>query len=140
MELTDALAFAATQDRAVLTTLRSNGRPQLSNVTYHLASDGVLRFSITAERAKYRNLLREPWACAHITQPDFWAYVVIEADASLGHVALAPDDAAVEDLIALYRAVSGEHPNWDDYRAAMVRDQRVVLSLVPTRAYGMLPG
>jgi hypothetical protein len=55
-------------------------------------------------------------------------------------VAVAPDDAALEDLTALYRAVSGEHPDRDDYRAAMVRDQRLMLSLVPTRAYGRRPG
>jgi PPOX class probable F420-dependent enzyme len=139
MELTDALAFAAQHQQAVLTTIRSSGRPQLSNVNYHLGVDGVLRFSITADRAKYRNLVREPWACAHITQPDFWAYVVLEADVSLSEVAAAPDDAAVEELITLYRDVNGEHPDWDDYRAAMVRDQRVVLRLTPTRAYGMLP-
>jgi PPOX class probable F420-dependent enzyme len=139
MELNDALAFAAHHQQAVLTTIRSNGRPQLSNVNYHLGEDGILRFSITADRAKYRNLVRDPWACAHITQPDFWGYVVIEADASLSDVASAPDDATVEELIALYRGVNGEHPDWDDYRAAMVKDKRVVLRLSPTRAYGMLP-
>jgi PPOX class probable F420-dependent enzyme len=139
MELSDALAFAAGHHQAVLTTLRSNGRPQLSNVNHHVGEDGVLRVSITAARAKYRNLLREPWACAHITRPDFWSYVVIEGDVSLSPVAAARDDATVEELITLYRAINGEHPGWEDYRAAMVSDGRVVLRLLPTRAYGVLP-
>jgi PPOX class probable F420-dependent enzyme len=139
MELSDALAFAAGHHQAVLTTIRNNGRPQLSNVNHHVGEDGLLRVSVTADRAKYRNLVREPWACAHITQPDFWAYVVIEGDVSLSEVAAAPDDATVEELIALYRDVNGEHPDWDDYRAAMVSDKRVVVRLTPTRSYGSLP-
>jgi hypothetical protein len=53
-------------------------------------------------------------------------------------VARDPHDAAVEELIDLYRAVQGEHPDWDDYRAAMVRDRRLVISLPAERAYGMV--
>jgi hypothetical protein len=50
----------------------------------------------------------------------------------------APDDATVDELIVVYRALLGEHPDWDDYRATMVRDRRVVVRLHPTRAYGMI--
>ena len=55
-------------------------------------------------------------------------------------VAADPGDATVEELVALYRSLSGEHPDWDEYRAAMVADGRLVVRLTPTRAYGMLPG
>ncbi|MFF0495740.1 PPOX class F420-dependent oxidoreductase [Nocardia aobensis] len=139
MELDTALDFARTTPRSVLTTVRRNGRPQLSNVTHWVAPDGIVRISITADRAKYANLRREPWAALHVTRDDFWAYTVLEADVELTPVAASTDDATVEELIAYYRALSGEHPDWADYRRAMVADRRVIARLRPTRAYGMLP-
>ena len=139
MDLTVALAFARTTRQGVLVTTRSNTRPQLSNITYDVREDGLIRVSITADRAKYKNLLREPWAALHVTRPDFYAYAVIEGDVTLSEVAAAPDDAAVDELVDVYRSIAGEHSDWDDYRAAMVRDQRVVVRIAPTRAYGMLP-
>jgi PPOX class probable F420-dependent enzyme len=138
MELDAALEFARTTGRSVLTTLRRNGRPQLSNVTHSIDAGGVIRISITADRAKYHNLLRQPWAALHVTSADFWTYVVLEGDVELTPVAAAVDDATVEELIAYYRAAGGEHPDWDDYRRAMVADRRAVARLVPTRAYGLL--
>lgn len=140
MELSDALDFARTNHHCVLTTIRGNGRPQLSNVTYHLGDDGDIGISITATRAKYRNMLREPWAAVHITRPDFFAYAVIEGVVELSPVAARPDDETVEQLVAYYRAVAGEHEDWNAYREAMVADQRVFARLHPDRAYGMLPG
>ena len=121
----------------MLTTIRANGRPQLSNVMHHVFEDDTIGISITADRAKYHNLVREPWAALHVTQDDFYAYVVIEADVELSHVAAQPDDETVEGLIGLYRGMVGEHDDWDDYRRAMVDDRRVLVRLRPTRAYGM---
>jgi hypothetical protein len=72
-----------------------------------------------------------------VTAENFWSYVVIEADAELSAVATEPGDAAVEELIDLYRQVQGEHPDWDDYRQAMVDDHRIVCRLHPINAYGM---
>jgi len=138
MELADALTFAREHKQAVLTTIRSNGRPQLSNIIYSVTDDGVIRISITADRAKYANLAREPWAALHVTRDDFWAYAVIEGDVELSAIAADPGDAAVEELIELYRAMAGEHADWDDYRAAMVKDRRLVVRITPTRAYGMV--
>ncbi|AHH20910.1 PPOX class F420-dependent oxidoreductase [Nocardia nova] len=138
MELDAALDFAGTTSRSVLTTIRRNGRPQLSNVTHWAAPDGVIRISITADRAKYFNLSREPWAALHVTREDFWAYAVLEGAVELTPVAASPDDATVEELIAYYRALSGEHPDWDDYRRAMVADRRVVVRLRPDHAYGVV--
>jgi PPOX class probable F420-dependent enzyme len=137
MELGPALDFARTRRQSVLTTIRGNGRPQLSNVLHHVGDDGVVRISITADRAKYRNLQREPWAALHVTREDFFAYVVLEGDVELTAVAAAPDDATVDELVDVYRALVGEHEDWDAYRAAMVAERRVVVRFTPNRAYGM---
>jgi PPOX class probable F420-dependent enzyme len=138
MELKDGLDFARANRQSVLTTIRGNGRPQLSNVAHHVFDDGVVRISITADRAKYANLRREPWAALHVTSKNFGAYVVLEGDVELAPVAAHPDDATVEELIEYYRALMGEHPDWNDYRRAMVADRRTVVRLTPDRAYGML--
>ena len=138
MELAAAVDFARSHRQGVLTTLRANGHPQLSNVLYTIGDDGVVRISITADRAKYTNLVRRPWAALHVTRDDFYAYVVLEGDVELSDVVAEPDDAAAEELVEVYRALLGEHPDWDDYRAALVRDRRLAVRLTPTRAYGML--
>jgi PPOX class probable F420-dependent enzyme len=138
MELAAAVDFARSHRQGVLTTLRSNGHPQLSNVLYTIGDDGVVRISITADRAKYANLVRQSWAALHVTREDFYAYAVLEGDVELSAVVERPDDAAAEELVGVYRALLGDHPDWDDYRAALVHDRRVVVRLTPTRAYGML--
>jgi PPOX class probable F420-dependent enzyme len=139
MELDKAVDFARNKRQSVLITLRRDGKPQLSNVLHSVGDDGVIRVSITADRAKYRNLARQPWAALHVTQEDFYAYAVLEGDVELSAVAAAPDDAAADELVELYRKLMGEHPDWDEYRATMVKDRRVVVRLHPTRAYGMIP-
>jgi PPOX class probable F420-dependent enzyme len=139
MELTTALDFARTTRQSVLVTIRANGRPQLSNVLHHMSGDGIIRVSITADRAKYHNLVREPWAALHVTRADFYAYAVLEGDAEVSPVAAATDDATVEELVTLYRGLMGEHEDWDDYRRSMVQDRRAVVRLRPGRAYGMVP-
>ncbi len=139
MELSDAVQFARVNTHSVLTTIRRNGRPQLSNVLHQVSDDGLIRISITTDRAKYTNLVRDPWAALHVTQADFYAYAVIEADVELTPVATQPDDATVDELVAYYRSARGEHDDWDDYRASMVADKRVIARLQPIRAYGMLP-
>ncbi|GGF46791.1 putative pyridoxine/pyridoxamine 5'-phosphate oxidase [Marmoricola endophyticus] len=140
MELSQALSFVGDRTRSVLVTERgSDGHPQLSNVMHHLGEDGVVRVSITSSRAKYKNLLRTPWAALHITSDDFWSWVVVEGEVSLAPVAQAPDDDTVEELVAYYRALSGEHDDWDAYRASMVAEGRTVVRLRPGRAYGQLP-
>jgi PPOX class probable F420-dependent enzyme len=137
MQIVDALTFVRDRRQGVLTTLKADGRPQLSNIIYVVDGDTV-RISITADRAKARNAARDPRVSLHVTTEDFWSYVVLEGDAELSPVAGAPDDDTVAELVDLYRALAGEHPDWDDYRASMVRDQRLVLRLRPTHAYGML--
>ncbi len=122
----------------VLVTLKSDGRPQLSNVSHaYYPDERIIRVSITDDRAKTRNLRRDPRASYHVTSPDRWAYTVAEGTADLSPVAEDPHDATVEELVRLYRDVLGEHPDWDDFRAAMVRDRRLVLRLGVERAYGI---
>ncbi|MEU2063304.1 PPOX class F420-dependent oxidoreductase [Streptomyces sp. NPDC013455] len=125
----------------VLVTLRRDGRPQLSNVSHAYDPDErIIRISVTDGRAKTRNLRRDPRASYHVTSADRWAYTVAEGTAELSPVAAGPHDETVEELIRLYRDISGEHPDWDDYRAAMVRDRRLVVRLRVERAYGVPKG
>jgi PPOX class probable F420-dependent enzyme len=138
MEITSALDYARDRHKGVLTTLRRDGRPQQSNIMYLLGDDDVIRISITADRAKYANLVREPWAALHVTQDDFWAYAVIEGPVTLSAVAATPDDAATDELVAVYRGLAGEHKNWAEYRQSMVDDKRVVVRITPAHVYGML--
>jgi PPOX class probable F420-dependent enzyme len=138
MELDEALAAARATHHSVLTTIRRNGRPQLSNVVHTVDETGLVRISTTADRAKARNLQREPWAALHVNGPDFWSYAVLEGDVELAPVATSVDDPVVEELVALYRDVAGEHDDWDAYRQAMVAERRLVIRLRPSRAYGML--
>ena len=139
MELSAALDFARDHRRGVLVTLKRDGRPQLSNVAYALGVDGVARMSITEDRAKTKNLRRDPRASLHVTRDDFYAYAVLEGDVELSPVASAPDDATVDELVEQYKVIAGEHDDWDAFRAAMVADRRLVARLRPTHAYGMLP-
>lgn len=121
----------------VLVTLKRDGRPQLSNVSHTFDPDtGLLRVSVTATRAKTRNLARDPRASYYVSHPDFWHWVVAEGDAELTPVARDRQDATVEELIEVYRAINGEHPDWDDYRRAMVEDQRLLVRLHVDRVYG----
>ena len=137
MEISEALEFIRQRHQGVLATLRGDGRPQLSNITYAV-DDGVITVSITDSRAKTRNLRRDARASLHVTRSDFWAYCVLDCDAELMPVAADPNDATVDALVDYYREANGEHPDWDDYRQAMVTDQRLALRLRPTHAYGML--
>jgi len=144
MELATALAFARDRSRGILITLKADGRPQSSHIGYVVepSADGAadtIAMSVTASRAKSKNARRDPRVSLHIPRDDFGAYVVIEGTAELTLPAADPNDDTVDQLVAYYRSMIGEHPDWDDYRAAMVRDGRLVLRIHPTHAYGMLP-
>lgn len=142
MELDTALAFAADHRHAVLLTLRRDGRPQSSNITYAMGDSvggSVAMVSVTDDRAKTRNLRRDPRVSLHISAADFYSYVVLEGTASLSPVAEEPGDETCRRLAEVYVAATGEeHPDWDEFFAAMVTDRRLVVSVHPERAYGML--
>nr|WP_031936459.1 PPOX class F420-dependent oxidoreductase [Prescottella defluvii] len=132
------LDLVASQSRAVLATIKRDGRPQLSNVLYAWDPDTrTARVSVTADRAKTRNATRDPRVSLHVSSPDFWSYAVIEGDAELTPVAAEPDDATVDELIAVYRSAAGrEHDDWDEFRRAMVAERRQVLRIHTDHAYG----
>jgi PPOX class probable F420-dependent enzyme len=133
MDLTEALAFVGARNQGVLATIRANGRPQLSNIMYVPGDDGTLHISITDSRAKTRNLRRDPRASLYVLGDNFYQYVVIEAAAELSPVAADPHDDTVEALIRYYEAASGAHPDWDEYRAAMLRQGKSLLRVTPRR-------
>lgn len=138
MEIDEALRFMRERHQGVLATARRDGRPQLSNITYVVGDDGVIRVSVTDSRAKTKNLRRDPRASLHVAQSDFWAYAVVDCDVELMPVAADPHDATADALVDYYRSVMGEHEDWEEYRRAMVADGRLLLLLTPTHAYGML--
>lgn len=124
-----------------LATIRAAGRPQLSVVSYtYDPSSGRIRVSTVEGRAKTVNAGRDPRVSLVATTPDQWSYAVAEGTASLSAVAASPDDAVVEELVDVYRAISGEHPDWGEYRAAMVDDRRMVLTITVDRVYGLVRG
>ncbi len=130
----------ASRALGVLATIKRDGRPQLSNVVYSFDREhGLIRVSVTDDRAKTVNLRRDPRASFHVSSDEGWAYAVAEARAELTPVAAEPDDATVEELVGLYRSVQGEHPDWDDFRRAMVAERRLVLRLHVERLYGAPP-
>ena len=138
MQISDALDFIRDKRNGVLIALKSDGRPQSSNIAYAVGDDDVIRISVTDGRAKTINLRRDPRASLHVNRDDFWAYAVIEADVTMLPVARSPDDATVDALVEYYRTIVGEHDDWAEYRQAMVDDGRLLLELHPTHAYGML--
>jgi PPOX class probable F420-dependent enzyme len=134
------LDLASSRDLGVLATVKRNGRPQLSNVNFHLDVDALLvRVSLVDGRAKVANLRRDPRASLLVATPDGWSYAVLEGTCELSPVAADPGDATVDDLVEVYRLIRGEeHPDWDEYRTAMVADRRLVLRLTVERTYGMV--
>jgi len=135
--MADLWDFVATRRRGVLATVKRDGRPQLSNVLYGVNPDErTILVSVTDDRAKVSNIRRDPRVSFHVTSDDFWQYVVADGDAVLSAVAAAPDDEAVNELVALYRVLQGEHPDWNDFRRAMVADRRLVLRIHVTHLYG----
>ena len=124
-----------------LITLKRDGRPQASVVIHAWdAATRSIRVSLTDDRAKTRNLRRDPRASYEVVSPDLRAWAVGEGFAELTPPAADPYDPTVDALVALYRRLAGEHPDWAEYRAAMVTDRRVVLTLAFEHVYGGVQG
>jgi PPOX class probable F420-dependent enzyme len=123
--------------RGALVTLKRDGRPQLSTVDFLTdTSARLIRLSTRDGLAKVANLRRDPRVSVFVTGRSGRVYVVAEGLAELSPVAAEPHDATVDELIDVYRGIAGEHPDWDDYRAAMVRDHRLVVRVHVEHAYG----
>src|ERR1022692_711337 len=130
MDLERAREFLRVHHRAVLATTRSDGRPQLSPVTAGVGDDDRVLISTRETAIKTKNLTRDPRASLCVFTDRFFGEW-IQAEGTAEIIAL-PD--AMDLLVDYYRTVSGEHPDWDDYRAAMRRDRRVIAAIALTRA------
>lgn len=131
MQITQALEFVSGNSRAVLATRRADGRPQLSPVNAGVL-DGQLVISSRAPLAKVRNLRRDPMASLLVLTDEFYgSWVQID-----GSARIVDQPEALDLLDAVYRTIRGEHPDWAEYRRAMIADQRVVISITPQRATG----
>jgi PPOX class probable F420-dependent enzyme len=125
-----AADFLRAHHRAVLATSRSDGMPQLSPVTCTVDDEGRVLISTRETAVKTKNLRHRPRASLCVfTDTFFGEWVQVEGDAEL-----IPLPDAMDLLVEYYRRVSGEHPDWDDYRAAMIRDRRVIVRITITRA------
>jgi PPOX class probable F420-dependent enzyme len=128
----------ADRHEAVLVTLRQDGSPQSSNVMYALR-DGVARVSVTAQRAKTRNLRRDPRCLLHALGSTFWEYAAVPATAELSDITTTPGDAVGRELLEVYEAITGKrHDDPDEFFAAMVAEQRLVARLTLGHGAGPL--
>lgn len=139
LDVDEALDWAGGHRHGVLITIRRDGRAQSSDIVYAVI-DGAFWVSLTATRAKTANMRRDPRVVMHITSPDTWSYVSFDGVADLGPVTTSTDDEVAEDLVRLYRSLSGEHDDWQEYRRAMVDQQRQVMRLRPGSAVGQING
>lgn len=133
MDLDTALGFAATHHRAVLTTRKQSGGVQMSPISSGVLG-GALVISSRAPLAKVRNLRHDP-AASLLVQSDGFFGSWVQFD---GRAEIIDQPEALPMLVDVYRTIAGEHPDWDDYREAMIRDQRVVIRIHPHRAAGVL--
>ena len=130
MEIDEALEVIRTQHNAVLATARRDGTPAMTPVGANVDADGKVVISSRQTAYKVRNLRRDPraWLCVFPDGFDGrWGRVSGTAE-----ILELPD--AMEPLVEYYRSTAGEHPDWDDYRAAMEREQRVLIRLTVTDA------
>jgi PPOX class probable F420-dependent enzyme len=130
MDHDQAREFIRDNHRGVLATSRGDGKPQLSPVSATVDAAGRVVVSSREPAYKVRNLRRTPYAsyCA-LNDAFFGRWLQVEGPVEI--IAL-PD--AMDGLVDYYRGISGEHEDWDDYRAAMVRDQRVLIAITIERA------
>ena len=130
MDSAQAIAFIKENARAVLATRGPDGSPQLSPIVAAVDDDGRLLVSTRETAYKTKNVRRDPKVSFCFLNPNFfgeWVYVHGAAE-----IVSLPE--AMELLVDYYRTLSGEHPDWDEYRASMEKEQRVVLRITPTRA------
>ena len=134
MDEQQARTYVGRNHSAVMATVKRDGRPQLSNVAYFLDDDGTLKVSVTKDRAKTRNLRRDARVSMTCLDLHNWyGYVVVE-----GRASFIEDERALPELRRYYRRVRGEdHPDWQEYDEAMVRDGRLLVVVTPERFYGV---
>lgn len=138
MDLGAAVEWAKDRSHAVLITIRADGRPQSSDIVYSTDDDAFL-ISLTHDRAKTRNMRRDPRVVLHVTDPASWSYLSFDGVAELSEVTTAPDDETSDRLVSYFEAVSGgPHPDWDEYRQAMIEEGRLLARFVPSAVVGQI--
>jgi PPOX class probable F420-dependent enzyme len=130
MDAAEAKAFLAKHHRGVLATFRRDGSPQMSPVAAGVDSDGLVAISSRETAHKVKNLRRDPRAYLCVFE-DGWYGPWIQVE---GHASVVALPEAMELLVDYYRLLAGEHPDWDDYRAAMERERRVLIRFAIERA------
>ena len=131
VERDELLDFVRTRHHLLLVTTRADGRPQVSPVTGGVDADGRIVISTYPDRAKVTNLRRDPRASVLVLSDDFdgpW----VQVDGS-AEVLDMPDPEAEEGLVEYFRCISGEHPDWEEYRAAMRRQGKSLVRITPER-------
>lgn len=130
MDITEARAFLEEHHRAVLITVRADGRPQASPVLCGLDGAGRVVVSTRETAMKARNAQRDPRVSLCVVSDDFFSgWVQLD-----GRAEIVPLPGAMEGLVEQYRQVAGEHPDWDDYRHDMEKQRRVILRVEIERA------
>ncbi len=129
VSLSELLDFVRPRHRMVLTTFRADGSLQSSPVTGGVDDQGRLVVASYPQRAKSVNIRRTPQASVVVLSDEFnGAYVQVDGDAEVIDV---PD--AIDGLVDYYRAIAGEHPDWDEYRSAMLNQGKCLIRLTPRR-------
>ncbi len=130
MEIAEAIEFVRSHHHAVMHTYRSDGSPQLSPVLVGVDADDRLTVSTREPSMKVANLADDPRVSFCVLADGFFGkWVRVDGDAEIVHL---PD--AMDLLVEQYRSLSGEHEDWDDFRAAMERERRVLVRVRPTDA------
>ncbi|WP_461023995.1 PPOX class F420-dependent oxidoreductase [Thalassiella azotivora] len=130
MDVEEALRFVGGNHRAVMVTYRRDGSPTTSPVTASVDGDGRVVVSTRETAMKVRHVRRDPRALLCVFTDGFYGpWVQVE-----GRVEVVSLPEAMDGLVAYYRGVAGEHPDWDDYRAAMERERRCLLRMTVQRA------
>ncbi len=136
IEMADALEFASSTREGVLITLRKDGRPQSSDV-HHAVLDGTIVFSVLPTRSKVFNVERDPRVVYHISHEG--SYLSFDSTAEVSPIPTETHGPEMDTLINAFRAVSGkEHPDWDEFREAMVRERRRVITVTPNSVVGLI--
>ena len=130
MDIAEALEFIRSNHHGVIATTRKDGRPAMSPIACDVDGDGKVVVSTRETAMKVKHIARDPHVAICVLNDGFFGeWVQVEGTAEVVHL---PE--AMDGLVAYYRRVAGEHPDWNDYRAAMERERRVLLRITVERA------
>jgi PPOX class probable F420-dependent enzyme len=138
VHLDEAINWARSRKHGILITVRNDGRPQSSDISYAV-TENAFSISVTNTRAKTRNMRRDPRVVLHLSDPSTWTYLSFDGPIELSPVTNHPADQTNNQLVEYYEQVAGgPHPNWDEYRAAMIAEQRLIATFKPLSVVGQI--